>query len=60
MYKTVINSLNSNNIIAEEQFRFRGLQRIKLCSFTDEILRILSNETHSGGSLCDLCFDYES
>jgi hypothetical protein len=48
--------LNSNNILAEEQFGFRtNLSTEKaLFSFTNEILCALNNRIHVGGISCDL------
>jgi hypothetical protein len=56
MYERVNDFLNSNNILAGEQFGFRkNLSTDKaLFSFTNEILSGLDNKMHVAGISCDL------
>jgi hypothetical protein len=56
VYKRVSDFLNSNNILAGEQFGFRkNLSTDKtLFSFTEEILNAHNNKMHVGGISCDL------
>jgi hypothetical protein len=56
MCKKVNDFLNSNNILAEEQFGFRKKISTEkaLFSYTNEILCALNNRIHVGGISCDL------
>jgi hypothetical protein len=56
MYNKGNDFLNSNNILAGEQFGFsKNLSTDKaLFSFTHEILNALINKMHVGGISCDL------
>jgi hypothetical protein len=56
MYERVSDFLNSNNVLASEQFGFRkSLSTAKaLFNFTDEIVSALNNKMHVGGISCDL------
>jgi hypothetical protein len=51
MYKRISDFLNSNNILASEQFGFRKSLSTDeaLFNFTDEILSALNNKMHVGG-----------
>jgi hypothetical protein len=52
----VYDSVNSNSILAGEQFGFRkNLSTVKaLFSFTEELSGALNNKMHVGGTSCDL------
>jgi hypothetical protein len=56
MYKTVSNFLNSNSILACEQFGFRKNLSTEeaISTFTEENLGALNNKMHVGGLSCDL------
>jgi hypothetical protein len=56
MYKRVSDFLNSNNVLASEQFGFRKILSTNkaLFNFTHEILSALKNKMHVGEISCDL------